>query len=109
VQEQSEPEEPEIEAPAHSRAAAAELARFRTECMRLLDDPATKQILAKVRADIRRESENSKPEERKLREHCYYLLNAVVRIERALRHFGGGGKLSLVTHERSRGGSGSAA
>ncbi len=88
---------------------ASELQRFRAECLRILEDPAMKRILSDVRAEIRRESENSKPLEKELREQCYYLLNAVVRIEKALRHFAGGGKLSLVTRERSRGGSGSAA
>lgn len=99
----------ETEPPDHSRAAVEDLRRFRAECLRILDDPATKRILAYVRADIRKESENSAPEDKELREHCYYLLNAVVRIEKGLRHFGGGGKLSVVTRERSSGGSGSAA
>jgi hypothetical protein len=83
--------------------------RFQAECLRLMQDPAMVQVLAIVRADVRKRSETSEPADTALREHCYYLLNAVTQVEKALRHFGGGGKLNLVQNVRLNGGAGSAA
>lgn len=77
-----------------------ERTRLKAEIVRLWSDPAMKQILGMVRAEIRKESETSKPEEKELREHCYYLLNAVVRIEDRLKAFATGGSLDLVRQTR---------
>lgn len=95
--------------PEASDPAELPKSQLQHDALRLFEDPAMKAILAYVRGQIRRESETSRPDERELREHCYYMLNAVVRIDSALRVFAAGGKLSLVRSERSNVDSGSAA
>jgi hypothetical protein len=83
--------------------------QFTADVRRIFEDPALHRVLAYVRAKIRMESETSEPHEKDLREHCYYLLNAVVRIEKRLRAVADGGKLTLVRRERARGGDAPAA
>lgn len=76
--------------------------QLKLDCKQLMEHPATRRVLSKVRAEIRREAENSEPHEKELREHCYHLLNAIVRFENRLKSLADGGKLTSVRRERAQ-------
>ena len=76
--------------------------RLRADCVRLAEDPALKEIFSHIRGLIRRESERSQPQEKDLREHCYYQLNAIVRVEGYLQSIAKADTIRVVNRERSR-------
>ena len=76
--------------------------RLRADCVRLAEDPALKEVFSHLRGLLRVKSERSQPDEKELREHCYYQLNAIVRLEGYLQSMAKADTIRAVNRERSR-------